>query len=95
MKEEVNIAREFPKYLFWDMDPTKLSLRQDKFIIIPRALYATTRRTFDKDIQRLEKFYWSQEIISILRDTKERISNEVCTLVAERNNVQPFLRYEL
>ena len=95
MEEVVNIANEFPKHLFWDMDATKLSLKRDKAVIIPRALYATTLRTFDKDIQRLEKFYSSDEIISILRNTKERISNEVCKLVAERYNAEPFVRYKL
>lgn len=95
MEKEVNIAMEFSKHLFWDMDASKLSLKKDKSIIIPRALFATTGASFDKDIRRLEKFYSSHEIISVLRNTKERISNEVCTLVAERYKAKPFLRYKL
>ena len=77
------------------MDASRLSLKKDKSIIIPRALFATTGASFDKDIRRLEKFYSSQEIISILRNTKERISNEDCILVAARYNAKPFLHYKL
>lgn len=95
MEEVVNIANEFPKHLFWDMDATKLSLKRDKAVIIPRALLATTLKTFDEDTLRLEKFYSSDEIISILRNTKKHISNEVCKLVAERYDVEPFARYKL
>ena len=39
------------------MDPSKLDLSRDKYIIIPRALYATTPDTFEADIQKLEKLY--------------------------------------
>ncbi|NJY62827.1 hypothetical protein HC174_08660 [Salinimicrobium sp. CDJ15-81-2] len=95
MEEQINIARRFPKHLFWDMDPNRLSVKKDKSIIIPRALFATTRASFEKDIQKLEKLYSSKEIVSILKNTKEHISNEVCTLVAKRYNAKPFLRYSL
>ena len=39
------------------MDYTKLNLNKDKDIIIPRAMYATTADSFEKDIQKLEKLY--------------------------------------
>ena len=77
------------------MDANRLSLKKDKSIIIPRALFATTKASFDKDIRKLEKLYSSKEIVSILRNTKEHISNEVCTLVAKRYDAKPFLRYHL
>lgn len=77
------------------MDASRLSLKKDKSIIIPRALFATTRANFEKDIRKLEKLYSSKEIVSVLRDTKEHISNEVCTLVAKRYDAKPFLRYNL
>lgn len=95
MEKQINIAKNFPKYLFWDMDANKLSIKKDKSIIIPRALFATTRTSFEKDIQKLEKLYSHKEIISVLKNTKEQISNEVCTLVAKRYNTKPFLRYSL
>ena len=95
MEKQINIERKFPKHLFWDMDANYLSIKKDKSIIIPRALFATTKTSFEKDIQKLEKLYSHKEIVSILKDTKEHISNEVCTLVAIRYNTKPFLRYSL
>ena len=93
MSKQINIAKEFPKHLFWDMDASRLSLQKDKTIIIPRALFATTQDSFEKDIQRLEKLYSKKDIINILRNTKELISNEICVLVARRYNTKPFYRY--
>ncbi len=95
MRTQINIAKKFPKHLFWDMDASRLSLQKDKAIIIPRALFATTQATFEKDIQRVEELYTKKDILDILKNTKERISNEVCTLVAKRYKVKPFLRYSL
>lgn len=95
MKATVNIASLFPKHLFWDMDHSKLSIKRDKETIIPRALLATTKETFENDILKLEKLYTKQEIVHILKNTKERISNKLCEMVAKRYNVAPFYRYKL
>ncbi len=95
MEKHVNIAKRFPKHLFWDMDANRLSVEKDRSIIIPRALFATTKNSFEKDIQNLEKLYSKNEITSILRNTKEHISNEVCLLVAKRYKIKPFFRYSL
>lgn len=95
MRTQISIGKKFPKHLFWDMDASRLSVKKDKAIIIPRALFATTQASFDFDIQRLEELYSRKEIISILKNTKERICNEVCILVTKRNNAKPFLRYSL
>ncbi|WP_298247352.1 hypothetical protein [uncultured Christiangramia sp.] len=95
MRTQINIAKKFPKHLFWDMDASRLSVKEDKALIIPRALFATTQATFERDIQRLEEIYSKKEIVSILKNTKERISNEVCILVTKRYNAKPFLRYSL
>ena len=95
MRTQINIAKKFPKHLFWDMDASRLSLQKDKAIIIPRALFATTQATFEKDIQRLEELYTKKDILDILKNTKERISNEICVLVTKRYNAKPFLRYSL
>ncbi|UAB83992.1 hypothetical protein INR75_17750 [Zunongwangia sp. SCSIO 43204] len=95
MEKHVNIAKRFPKHLFWDMDANILSVEKDRSIIIPRALFATTKNSFEKDIQNLEKLYSKNEITSILRNTKEHISNEVCLLVAKRYKIKPFFRYSL
>jgi len=75
------------------MDSSKLSLKRDKDIIIPRALYATTQETFSKDISILETYYSEKEIVDILKHTKENISNQVCELVSKRYNIKPFYRF--
>jgi len=76
------------------MDPSKLNLSRDKDIIIPRALFATNEETFATDIIKLEQFYSKNTILKYLKNTKERISNEVCTMVAKRYNVPTFARFK-
>lgn len=93
LKTTKDISKIFPKHLFWDMDYSKLSIKRDKDIIIPRALYTTTKDSFTKDIATLESLYSKQEILSCLRSTKERISNKTCVMVAKEYNVAPFYRY--
>lgn len=44
----------FPKHLFWDIDYSKLSIKANKEIIIPRALFSTNINSFDNDITKLE-----------------------------------------
>lgn len=95
MKTTINIASFFPKHLFWDMDHSKLSIKKDKETIIPRALLATTEETFNTDILKLEEVYAPKVILKVLQNTKERISNKLCEMVAERYNVAPFYRYQL
>lgn len=76
------------------MDHSKLHLSKDKDIIIPRALFATNEETFAKDISILEQFYSKNTILKYLKTTKERISNEVCAMVAKRYNVPTFARFK-
>jgi hypothetical protein len=76
------------------MDPSKLHLDRDKDIIIPRALFATNEETFATDILKLEQFYSKNIILKYLKTTKERISNEVCAMVAKRYNVPTFVRFK-
>ena len=94
MKQSVKIATIFPKHLFWDIDHSKLNLSRDKDIIIPRALFATNEETFTTDIIKLEQFYSKNIILKYLKTTKERISNEVCAMVAKRYNVPTFARFK-
>ena len=95
MKRQQQIENIFPKHLFWDMDYSKLSIRHDKDIIIPRALYATTKESFNVDIQKLEKLYTKREIVNCLKETKENISNITCKLVALKYNVPIFYRFKI
>lgn len=94
MKSVVNIALPFPEHLFWDMNINKLSSKRDKNIIIPRMLLATNESSFIKDITTLEMIYAPSEIYIVLKNTKERISNQLCKMVAERYNKEVFLRYK-
>jgi len=89
-----DISQIFPKHLFWDVNPKNLDIQDDKDFIIPRALIATTVDTFTKDIEPLEQLYSKAQIVKELQKTKERISNEVCKLVARRYHVKQFLRYQ-
>lgn len=95
MQRRIDISKVFPKHVFWDMDSSKLSLKRDKDIIIPRALYATNKDSFIKDIKVLEEYYSKREIIDILKHTKENISNQVCELVSKRYQTKPFYRYAI
>lgn len=95
MQRRIAISKVFPKHLFWDMDSSKLSIKRDKAIIIPRALYATTKDSFPKDIMVLEAYYSNSEIVNILKHTKENISNQVCELVSKRYHTKPFYRYSI
>ena len=76
-------------------DMTNHTMKNDKNLIIPRALYATTKYTFKKDISKLEHLYSKKQILSCLKNTKERISNDVCVMVAKRYNEPPFYRFRV
>lgn len=93
MRTIKDISQILPKYLFWDVNPKNLDIQDDKDFIIPRALYATTVETFARDIQSLEELYSRTQIVKELQTTKERISNDVCKLVADRYHVKQFFRY--
>lgn len=95
MKQKVKITEILPKHVFWDMDINKLSIKRDKMIIIPRMLLATNEDTFDKDIEAVETLYSSRDIYETLKQTKERISNNVCRKVSERYHKPLFLRYRI
>ncbi len=75
------------------MNVEQLDAQRDSNIIIPRALFMTNAASFDHDIEKLENFYSSSEIVKTLQSTKERISNKICELVAQRYHVPVFHRY--
>lgn len=72
-----------------------LDVQTDMDLIIPRALFATTPNTFNDDIRKLEDIYTQTEIASVLKNTKEHISNKVCELVAHRYHIPVFQRFFL
>lgn len=89
------ISSIFPKHLFWDVKLDQLDARRDMDLIISRALLMTSDETFEADIKRLESLYRNDEIVSNLRNTKEKVSNHVCELVANRYHVPIFHRFSL
>ncbi|MEO9013239.1 MAG: hypothetical protein ABI266_08465 [Ginsengibacter sp.] len=94
MKSHKNISALFPKHLFWDVDTRKLDVQRDSDLIIPRALYMTNEASFPEDIAKLEQLYSSTQIIEQLQNTKEKISNNVCKMVAERYSTSIFYRFK-
>lgn len=93
MTQVVRIASIFPRHLFWDVKMEQLDVQRDKVLVIPRALFATTPVTFEHDIEKLENIYSQNEIASILKSTKEHISNRVCELVTHRYHLPVFHRF--
>jgi hypothetical protein len=93
MIRDVHINQLFPKHLFWDVDMSCLDIDKDRDLIIPRALIATTPSTFTADIAKLEILYSKTTIARELKTTKEKISNQVCRLVARRYHVKQFSRF--
>lgn len=95
MKKRVDISQLFPKYVFWDVNPKRLDVERDFYLIIPRALFATDENNFEANIQKLEDLYPRETILQILQQTREAISNKVCELVAQRYQVEPFYRWSI
>lgn len=93
MNKAIKISSVFPKHLFWNVKLEQLDAELDQDLIIPRALFMTNEKSFAADIEKLELIYSSTEIIGILKTTKERISNKVCEMVADRYHVPTFYRY--
>ena len=95
MNTSIKISSIFPKHLFWDIDYENLDFFNDSDIIIPRALYLTNTESFENDIKKLEKIYTSSQIVLQLKLTKEKISNQVCEMVAKRYHVPLFKRFSI
>jgi hypothetical protein len=51
--------------------------------------------TFEQEISILENFYFKEDIIQTLQETKESISNQVCLLVSQKYAIEPFLRFKV
>jgi len=89
----ISVSDIFPEYLFWEHKIELLDFANHIDLIIPRALYFTTKETFESNISRLEKIYPPKDILKCIQNTKEMISNEVCELVAKRYNVPVKFRF--
>jgi len=94
VKKEIKISTLFPQHLFWDVNINALDVQRDKNLIIPRALYMSTKNSFNTDIKKLESIYSSTQIVKHLKNTREKVSNEICELVAKRYSVPLFHRFK-
>tara|TARA_R110000868_G_scaffold212540_1_gene462418 strand:+ start:108 stop:287 length:180 start_codon:yes stop_codon:yes gene_type:complete len=57
-------------------------------------LLATNEKTFKEDIASVEELYTTNEIYTVLKNTKERIINQIGRMVAVHYNKATFLRYK-
>ncbi len=94
MRKKIDITI-LPKEAFWDLDINSLSIIDDMELIIPRVLMATNKDNFSESIKLLERFYTRNEIYMVSRNTKERISNEVCKMISKRYGKKLFSRYKI
>jgi hypothetical protein len=92
VNKAAKISSIFPKHLFWDVKMDNLDAVRDQELIISRALFTTTEKTFEADIKRLEGLYSHSEIVSNLKRTHERLSLKILDLVANRYHVAKFSR---
>lgn len=73
-----------------------LSLKRDKRLIIPRALYfVESKESFESQVKILETYYSKKEILDILLNTSENISNKVCEYVSNRYHSKQFHRFSI
>ncbi len=70
-----------------------LDAERDRDLIIPRALIVSTLITFVDDFSKLEQIYSRAIIAYELKQTKERISDQICKLVARRYHIKQFSRF--
>ncbi len=95
MESKLDLTTICPMHCFWDIDMNKLDIIKDKFFLIPRALHFTKEDTFEKDIIVLEQFYTQEDIVRSLKSTTEKISNNICWMVAARYNIEKFSRWKI
>ncbi len=91
--KNISVSDVFPDYLFWEYKVELLDFTNHIDLIIPRALYFSTKKSFKRDIEKLEKLYSKDDILNCIQTTKEMISNEVCELVAKRYNAPVRYRF--
>lgn len=70
MSKAKNILDYFPEYYFWDTDAKCLDMDQHAPYIIEKVLKSnSTERTFQKDIEILERLYPKTLIQEVVEDS--------------------------
>lgn len=68
---------------FWDRDLYWMHWDSDKHIIIPRMMVME----FEKSIEVLEKFYKREEILNVLKETRENIPEQTYKFISKRYDI--------
>lgn len=89
-----HISEYYGKQHFWDVRTELLEIDRDKAFIIPRALFYTSKETFEEDIEKLERIYLKEDILYFIQNTTEMIGNDVSIGVAKRYNAPVILRWK-
>lgn len=78
----------FPKYVFWDCDVDKLSLKnwQDRSFIIQRVLKMSGCK--GRFLSELEKIFSAEEIKYYAQDSMEIMGNELIENLCNHYNMQ-------
>lgn len=75
-----------PSVFFWDIDINMISIENDYGVIISRVLMFTNEEFFENNISVLEDSYGKTKVINVIKNTKERISDDICTLASIKYN---------
>lgn len=75
----------FPKAIFWDVNPDKLSIEENKSFIIQRVLaWNMGEENFMKN---LEKLYPIEDIKSFAIESRQILGNDNIQFIADRYNL--------
>lgn len=87
MKTQNNIVNNLPKYMFWDLDVSKLNIQKDFDVIIARVLMFSDFSNYKENILFLESLYNEDTIKKTIISSSSTISDEVCKLTSERYQI--------
>lgn len=82
-----DIKSNFQKWMFWDVDMGKLSVKEDKFFIIDRVLSGSMENP--KYLQQLDKMFSRQDIINVAKSSRSIRGNESIRFIANRYGMDP------
>ncbi len=85
----------FPRAMFWDVDPEKLSIRKNKSFIIQRVLSRNMER--EEYMENLEKLYSIEDIKHFALISHQIFGNENIDFIAKLYDMNPrdFPKYIL
>ena len=86
--KEKNLVNFFPGPVFWDIDPSKLDVKNDKAFIIERVL---SQNMGNQDyFKKLDELYSRKEIIRLAKKSNQIRGNNSIRAIAEYYNIDPF-----